>query len=234
MRGEIDRDFDYLGLVSNDIRFREAGNYRNIDKSHLLIPELIIREFDSSDGIELFLSFETKTKNPILYSFLRLRLSRNSGKTDTDKIIFPELVDCALIRELHTYGKVVPCSDNNHLYVDNKILLSQDNQVQHKGYGKKLLQIAENIALNNNYNKIAVIAGVGVREYYRKQNYIHDTKLGCFQIKYLTKEKFDYTKKFNINDNDISFSLTMLIVMSFISIFYLIVFTSNYLVNMIK
>ena len=35
---------------------------------------------------------ETKTKNPILYSFLRLRLSTNAGKTDTGKIIFPDPV----------------------------------------------------------------------------------------------------------------------------------------------
>jgi histone acetyltransferase (RNA polymerase elongator complex component) len=234
MRGEIDRDFDYLGLVSNDIRFREAGNYRNIDNSidHSIDqkPELIIREFYSSDGIEFFLSFETKTKNPILYSFLRLRLSSNSGKTDTGKIIFPELIDCALIRELHTYGKVVPCTKNNHLYTDNKILLSQDNQVQHKGYGKELINIAEDIALNNNYKKIAVIAGVGVREYYRKQGYIHDTKEGCYQFKYLSKEKFDYKKKINLNKNDVSFGLTLLFVLGFIGLFYFIVFAGNYIV----
>ena len=234
MRGEIDRDFDYLGLVSNDIRFREAGNYRNIvnstNKDLKHIPELIIREFDSSDGIEFFLSFETKTKNPILYSFLRLRLSTNSGKTDTGKIIFPELVDCALIRELHTYGKVVPCNKNNHLYTDNKILLSQTNQVQHKGYGKELLRIAEDIASNNNYKKIAVIAGVGVREYYRKYGYIHDTKEGCYQIKYLSKKNFDYKKKFNLHDNyNISFGITMLFVLGFIGIFYFIVFAGNYI-----
>ena len=229
MRGEIDRDFDYLGLVSNDIRFREAGNYRNIDNSSHLVPELIIREFYASDAIEYFLSFETKTKNPILYSFLRLRLSNNAGKTDTGKIVFPELVECALIRELHTYGKVVPCSNNNHLYTDNKILLSQTNQVQHKGYGKELLKIAEDIALNNNFKKIAVIAGVGVREYYRKQGYIHDTKEGCYQIKYLSKENFDYKKKINLHNNDITFGFTMLIVIGFIGVFCFIVFISNYI-----
>jgi hypothetical protein len=47
---------------------------------------------------------------------------------------------------------------------------------QHKGYGKKLLQKAE---------EIAFIAGVGVRNYYRKQGYVHDTSNGCFQLKHL-------------------------------------------------
>ena len=56
---------------------------------------------------------------------------------------------------------------------------------QHKGYGKKLLQKAEEIAIKNGYQKIAVIAGVGVRNYYRKQGYIHDTSNGCYQLKYL-------------------------------------------------
>jgi histone acetyltransferase (RNA polymerase elongator complex component) len=229
MRGEIDRDFDYLGLVSNDIRFREAGNYRNIGNSAQLVPELMIRQFYASDAIEYFISFETKSKNPILYSFLRLRLSSNAGRTDTGKFIFPELFSCALIRELHTYGKVVPCSNNNHLYTDNKILLSINNQVQHKGYGKQLLKIAEEIAYDNNYKKIAVIAGVGVREYYRKHGYIYDTKEGCYQFKLLSKENFDYRKKFNLNDNNISFGFTMLIVLGFIGTFGFIVFVSNYI-----
>ena len=56
---------------------------------------------------------------------------------------------------------------------------------QHKGYGKKLLQKAEEIAFNNGYKKIAVIAGVGVRNYYRKQGYVHDTSNGCYQLKHL-------------------------------------------------
>jgi histone acetyltransferase (RNA polymerase elongator complex component) len=228
MRGEIDRDFDYLGLVSNDIRFREAGNYRNIGNSTNLEPELMIRQFYASDAIEYFLSFETKTKNPILYSFLRLRLSSEAGRTDTGKIIFPELFSCALIRELHTYGKVVPCSNNNHLYTDNKILLSINNQVQHKGYGKQLLKIAEEIAYENNFKKIAVIAGVGVREYYRKHGYIYDTKEGSYQFKLLYKENFDYKKKFNLYQYDISFGLTMLFVLGFIGLFYFIVFICNY------
>ncbi|GAJ03509.1 unnamed protein product, partial [marine sediment metagenome] len=44
-------------------------------------------------------------------------------------------------------------------------------QWQHKGYGKKLLLNAENIALDNGYNKISIISGVGVREYYRTFGY---------------------------------------------------------------
>lgn len=192
MRSEIDGDMELLGLQSGDIRFREAGSYRF--KNLKNIAEPVIKEiiFESSGGTEYFLSFESNDSNSIIYSFLRLRLSTNSGKTQTGKIIFPELVDCALIRELHVYGKIKPCSENKKYYTNNNILLddSLDNKFQHKGFGKKLLAKAEQIALNNKYTKIAVIAGVGVRDYYRKRGYTIDSKKGCYQIKLLNNKNY--------------------------------------------
>lgn len=199
MRSEIDRDMELLGLKSNDIRYREAGSYRynNKNKSEPILKEL---SFESAGATEYFLSFETNDKNDnnktenILYSFLRLRLSTNSGKTQTGKIIFPELVDCALIRELHTYGRVQPCKQNQQYYKNNPILFNETNitKSQHKGYGKKLLARAEEIALSNGYKKIAVIAGVGVREYYRNNGYIYNSTEGCYQIKILNTYTSNY------------------------------------------
>jgi ELP3 family radical SAM enzyme/protein acetyltransferase len=188
MRSEIDQDMKVLGIRCNDIRSREACNHENI--SRLYKKQIIMKEevFNSSQGKEYFLSFESDEEKPILYSFLRLRLSENSGKTQTGKVIFSELVDCALIRELHTYGKVQPCKENNKYYQNNGILFEENinNKVQHKGYGKKLLERAEQIAITNDYKKIAVIAGVGVREYYRKLGYSIDSEEGDYQIKILT------------------------------------------------
>lgn len=178
MRSEIDRDMELLGLKSGDIRYREAGSYRHQNKSKTntepILKELV---FESSGGTEYFLSWESNDTNPILYSFLRLRLSANSGRTQTGRVIFPELVDCAMIRELHTYGKVQPCKENQSYYKNNSILLDEtnDSKTQHKGFGKKLLARAEEIAISNGYNKIAVIAGVGVREYYRNNGYNIDS-----------------------------------------------------------
>ena len=121
-----------------------------------------------------------------MYSFLRLRLSKDSGKIN-NKTVFPELVDTAIVRELHTYGKVVPCKDNQKYYKNNNIFINQDdsNKSQHKGFGKKLLARAEEIAFEKGYRRIAVISGVGVREYYRKNGYNNDSELGCYQIKNL-------------------------------------------------
>ena len=44
--------------------------------------------------------------------------------------------------------------------------------VQHKGYGELLLKEAEKIAKEKfDSNKISIISGLGVREYYRKFGY---------------------------------------------------------------
>lgn len=189
MRSEMDMDLETLGLLSNCIRYREAGNARN--RTRIEIGEPIMKElkFEGSGGTEYFLTWESNDDKPVLYSFLRLRLSENSGKTNTGKIIFPELIDCALIREVHTYGKVIPCKENKKYYEDNNIMFSQEEEEekpQHKGLGKKLIARAEEIAIINGYKKIGVIAGAGVREYYRKQGYSEDSKIGCYQIKYFT------------------------------------------------
>jgi histone acetyltransferase (RNA polymerase elongator complex component) len=97
-----------------------------------------------------------------------------------------------LIRELHTYGRVQPCKENNKYYKNNNILLDENDNVktQHKGFGKKLLKRAEEIAFKNGYKKIAVIAGVGVREYYRSNGYNIDSKKGCYQIMNLNPDNY--------------------------------------------
>jgi ELP3 family radical SAM enzyme/protein acetyltransferase len=188
LRSELDRDMESLNMLSSCIRYREAGNSRNLNRITKLKP--IIKEicFEASGGIEYFISYESQDENPILYSFLRLRLSKNSGKIN-NKIIFPELINTAIVRELHTYGKVIPCKDNLKYYKNNSIFINQDdsNKSQHKGFGKKLLDRAEQIAQNNGFNRIAVISGVGVREYYRKIGYNLDSNIGCYQIKILNK-----------------------------------------------
>ena len=48
--------------------------------------------------------------------------------------------------------------------------------MQHKGYGKQLIAIAEEIAIKKGFEKMAIIAGTGVRNYYRKLGYkLEDT-----------------------------------------------------------
>lgn len=74
---------------------------------------------------------------------------------DIDKI----MDNSALVRELHVYGTM-------------KRVGEMGSQSQHTGMGKRLLIRAEEIARGDNmynlrYNKISIISGVGVRDYYR-------------------------------------------------------------------
>jgi histone acetyltransferase (RNA polymerase elongator complex component) len=222
MRSELDGDLEIMGLLSNCIRYREAGNFRNKDRKDIGKPILKTLKFEASEGTEYFLTWESDDDNPVLYSFLRLRLSKNAGNTDKGKVVFPELNGVAIIREVHTYTSATPCKDNQHYYEDSKILFSQntENTSQHKGFGKKLIEKAEEIAIQEGYKNIAVIAGVGVRDYYRKLGYIHDTEIGCFQIKNLVNAELTsnlITKQVKTND---IMALFCLFTLFFIIIFH--------------
>lgn len=87
---------------------------------------------------------------------LRLRIPRNKNKNHP----IPILKNSALIRELHTFGKLINLKEKNK------------RSPQHIGLGKKLLLEAEKIAREEfGLKKITVISGVGVRNYYRKNGY---------------------------------------------------------------
>lgn len=106
--------------------------------------KLIIDKYAASEGIEYFLSYNSPDEKD-LYGFCRLRLSPQSP-------IAP-----ALIRELHVYGQLVPVG---HI-----------KKVQHSGLGKRLIKEAEKIAKKYKAKNIAIISGVGVRNYYKKLGY---------------------------------------------------------------
>ena len=114
--------------------------------------KLEIIEYRASDGDEFFISYETKN---YLIGFIRLRLNYNSNPS----LILPVLQDTALIRELHVYSTVSNVGNNNNY------------SLQHKGYGRKLIEKAEEIAKSNKFNRIGIIAGTGVRNYYKKFGY---------------------------------------------------------------
>ena len=55
------------------------------------------------------------------------------------------------------------------------------------GFGKRLIKEAENIARISGINKVAIIAGVGVREYYENVGY---QLVKDYMIKELEEEKY--------------------------------------------
>jgi elongator complex protein 3 len=58
----------------------------------------------------------------------------------------------------------------------------EDESVQHRGYGERLMERAEEIAHDAGYSRLAVISGIGVREYYRSLGYERD---GPYMVKRL-------------------------------------------------
>ena len=118
--------------------------------------KMIKRSYMVLGGREIFLSYESIDGKNIL---ALVRLFIPDGKTNLVVKKIHEIKDCALIRELHTYGTVIG--------VDKK----ENNRSQHRGLGKKLMGKAELEAKKNGLTKMAVIAGVGVREYYKKTGY---------------------------------------------------------------
>lgn len=87
---------------------------------------------------------------------------------------FPTLKGAALVREVHVYGQALPIGKRNK------------NSSQHQGLGRKLLAAAAKIALAQGFKKIAVIAGVGTRNYYRRLGYWLEN---TYMVKGLAAEK---------------------------------------------
>jgi ELP3 family radical SAM enzyme/protein acetyltransferase len=167
LRQIVQEEMKSRGLVCKCTRCREVRDQR----TDLSFAQLFVVEHPASLGREFFISYANPDQS-VLYGFLRLRITPNPGSG-----VFPELKECALIRELHVYGKM-------QVVGTSKIQSSEDNAVQHFGFGWKLLAKAEAIALENGYEKIAVISGVGVRDYYRKKGYLDE---GHYLIKKIPK-----------------------------------------------
>ena len=129
----------------------------------------IRREYAASGGREYFLSFEDIGQNKLL-AFLRLRLPPLTHGLKSIAQNLPELKEASLIREVHTYGQAVQVNEHSK------------TAAQHFGFGKKLMAAAEKIAREAGFAKMAVISGVGAREYYRKIGYIME---GTYMVKYL-------------------------------------------------
>jgi elongator complex protein 3 len=163
-----------------EIRFREIGFALRDKREVNLDLEIKTTKYLSSDGAEYFI--EMINKDDLLFGLLRLRIedidrdkdllksqiigerSENLGRVFQRKLKSSGSLDftpLATIRELHVYGPSLNLGEKSF------------KEIQHKGIGKKLLEEAEKIA-KDSCNKIRIISGVGVREYYKKFGYVLD------------------------------------------------------------
>ena len=134
------------------IRCREIGHKKTNENYTLDDFKLFSESYTACGGEETFISIEDKNEESIA-GFLRFRLP-------SENIFRPEITEkTALIRELHVYGNMIQIGNKN------------PSIGQHTGFGERLLKEAENLAINNNKDEIAIISGIGSRNYYRKFGY---------------------------------------------------------------
>ncbi len=150
----LNQRMEKKGLETREIRSREAGHVKMKDGETPDSVELVERTYDASQGTEHFLSVED-TEKDIILGYLRLRFPENGSLRDEIT------ADTAIVRQLQVVGPAVPIGDDK-------------NQIQHSGYGRQLMERAEELARENGFEKLAVISAVGTREYYGKLGYERD------------------------------------------------------------
>ena len=149
LRQFIDKELIKKNIKCKCIRCREPMN-KKIDYGSIEIKKY---HYDSSGGKEVFISVED-TKNNIILGFCRLRKPYKPFRSEITSA-------SAGVRELHIYGQSTE--------------LGKEGKVQHRGYGQMLMNEAERIAKEEwNRDKLLVISGIGVREYYKKLGYSRD------------------------------------------------------------
>ncbi|XP_077568246.1 elongator complex protein 3 isoform X2 [Stigmatopora nigra] len=153
-----------MGTECRDVRTREVGIQEIHHKVRPYQVELIRRDYVANGSWETFLSYEDPEQD-ILIGLLRLR--RCSPQS-----FRPELKGgVSIVRELHVYGSVVPVNSRD------------PSKFQHQGFGMMLMEEAERIAVEEHGScKLAVISGVGTRNYYRKMGYELE---GPYMVKHL-------------------------------------------------
>ncbi|XP_061609264.1 elongator complex protein 3 isoform X2 [Phyllopteryx taeniolatus] len=153
-----------MGTECRDVRTREVGIQEIHHKIRPYQVELVRRDYVANGSWETFLSYEDPEQD-ILIGLLRLR--RCSPQS-----FRPELKGgVSIVRELHVYGSVVPVSSRD------------PSKFQHQGFGMMLMEEAERIATDEHGSyKLAVISGVGTRNYYRKMGYELE---GPYMVKHL-------------------------------------------------
>ena len=140
------------GIKCSCIRCREAG----LSGKNSISEDLVLyrKDYDSSGGREVFLSYEDKEES--VFGYLRLRMPSSIAHR-------PEISEgTGIIREIHVTGKTVGVG-------------IKDGSIQHAGIGTALLRRAESVAKEEfGCSKMLVISAVGTRMYYAKFGYCAD------------------------------------------------------------
>lgn len=142
-------------------RVRENGQRCGCIRCREVKGEAVARErltlvdtvYEAVHAEEHFLQFVTADDK--LAGYLRLSLAK-PNRPDTG---IEELSGASIIREIHIYGQSLAVGEE------------AEGAAQHIGLGRFLIERAVEITRENGLEKIAVIAAVGTRGYYRKRGF---------------------------------------------------------------
>ncbi|MHC1592831.1 MAG: tRNA uridine(34) 5-carboxymethylaminomethyl modification radical SAM/GNAT enzyme Elp3 [Methermicoccaceae archaeon] len=158
LRELVHERMDELGRRCRCIRCREVRG----ESTECAVPELMCESYRACGGKEHFISVED-TERDVLFGFARLREPHEPHRC--------ELSGSALLRELHVYGGLVDIGEE-----------PLEGRWQHRGLGKMLLGAAEERALDAGFSKLAVLSGVGAKQYYHNMGYGRE---GPYMVKLL-------------------------------------------------
>ena len=194
------------GLMSYDIRSREIRKriFGNLQKD----ARIYIRKYRANDGLELFISIEVpnSTSNiddAIILGFIRLRipdwdLNKSKRRAPSHFLNIYKKAYTLRVRELHVYGTL-------------QSVRGTSGNSQHLGIGKFLLKVADYVAYIYKLEQIAIISGVGVQDYYRKNGYkLTSESDGEYMVKSVQKQNLTKSTLFGNNYNfyDFYYALT--------------------------
>lgn len=134
----------------DEIRFREVGT-QGVDPAQLHLEDC---RYATSVSEEHFLQWVDGSKR--IAGFLRLSLPKPQALEDFGPL--PAPLGCAMIREVHVYGKAAA-------------LHRSSGSAQHLGLGSALIEEACRIAKEAGFERINVISAVGTRAYYAARGF---------------------------------------------------------------
>ncbi len=151
LRQLVEMEMQKQGKKCKCIRCREAAlkSYKTGQLFDAGKARLFIEEYAASGGVERFISLEDK-KRQALFGYCRLRVPEHSYRKEIGS-------SAAIVRELRVFGEPLLLGER------------KEKALQHHGLGARLFLEAERVSRSEfGRKKLVVIAGLGVREYYRK------------------------------------------------------------------
>lgn len=158
-KSNLRQEMQRKGVICECVRCREIQDHK------IANYELRVTNYEANEGQEVFISIDEPNLDKLI-GLCRLRFPSHP-----ENQIFEELNGAAIVRELHVYGQQESLKGG-----------SVPSKSQHQGFGRQLMQKAEEISKEAGFKKIAVISAIGTREYYKKLGYELE---GTYMVKVL-------------------------------------------------